>query len=133
MSQPKDKDPLGKLLDGYLADLMDMSAEDVLAGEDPKAVKASGLKMLDAAKAEAGRRKLAIARAQMAARASSTGTTDTGSVSAAEARAFLRAAANDPLFTLAARKLEELTDEEAIRMYLQLQQVKASRSDAEGD
>lgn len=69
----------------------------------------------------------------MAARASSTDAMGTKSVSAAEARAFLRAAANDPLLTLAARKLEELTDDEAIRMYLQLHQVKASRFDAKGN
>ena len=51
-------------------------------------------------------------------------------VSVAEARAFITAAANDARFTLAARELDEMSDEDIPRLYATMQQVLA---DAKGE
>ena len=66
MSAPAWKDPFDRLLAAYLEELMSMSDDDVLDGNDPAAMQAAGLQMLDAAKAEAGRRRLAVAKAELA-------------------------------------------------------------------
>lgn len=129
MTQLTRKDSLATLLDAYLAELMEMSDEEVLEGEDPKALEAEGLKMLEAAKVEAGRRRLAIAKSQLAARRLTPSPNPaSSSVTAAQARTYLNSVTNDPRFTLAARKLDDLSDDEALRMYWQIQQLRANGS-----
>ena len=122
--------PMEVLMDTYLAELMEMSDEQVLEDKDSAAVQANSLQLLGAAKAEAGRRRLAAARLKLQAKkdardnfARSPATV----VTADEARAALRfaAAANDGRYTLAARKLDEMADEDVIRAYLQLQNLEA--------
>jgi len=44
------------------------------------------------------------------------------------AREFVQLAMNDPRYTLAARKLDEMSDEDVVRIYQQLQKL---RSDSE--
>ena len=52
-------------------------------------------------------------------------------VSVADARAFLRIAANDSRYTLAARELGEMSDEDVIRLYQQLLQLQLGISDSQ--
>lgn len=121
------KTQLENFLDAYLQDLLEMSDKEVLDGADPAALKAEALRMLDSAKAEAGKRRLAAARARMAS-ASTAVPERMRDVSAAEARAYLKKAVNDPRFTLAARELGEMSDEDVIWLYQQIRLLE-ERSD----
>lgn len=126
----KKPDQFGVFLDTYLQELIATPDDEVLEELDPAAVKAEAISMLDAARAEAGRRRLAVAK---------KGFTDTRlagqsvSVSAIEARAFLRQAANDSRYTLAARELNEISDAEAIRLYEQLKRLENESNDDGND
>jgi hypothetical protein len=113
----KPQDDLSALLDALLAELRGMSDEQVLDGEGPAAVQARGLTLLSAAKQEAARRRLAAAKAGLAGARSLSRTTGSGSVSAADAKAFLREAANTGRYTMAARQLDELSDQAALALY----------------
>ena len=62
----KPQDDLEVLLDAFLAELMTMSDQQVLDGEDAAAVQARGLAMLSGAKQEATKRRLAAAKAGVA-------------------------------------------------------------------
>ena len=116
-AQQKPQDDLGVLLDALLAELMEMSDEQVLDGEGPAAVQARGLALLSSAKQAAARRRLAGAKAGLAmARADTRGAGDKP-VSAAQAKAFLREAANAGRYTMAARQLDELSDQAALALY----------------
>jgi hypothetical protein len=132
-------DPMEVLMDTYLAELLEMTDEQVLEGKDSATVQANGLQLLDAAKAEAGRRRLAIARLKLQAKKDARDNfvrSPAAQVTADEARAALRraAAANDGRYTLAARQLDEMADEDVIRAYLQLQNLEArSNSSGEGN
>ena len=64
------QDEFDALLDSYLAELVATSDDEVLGGEDPAALKARGMGVLAAAKAEAGRRRLMVAKAKLAIRQS---------------------------------------------------------------
>lgn len=116
-------DELAMFLQTHLEELLDMSDEDILEGKDPKAIKSEGMAMLEAAKAEAGRRRMAAARAGIA-RNKATPLQTGPQVSVAEARSFLEAAMNDDRYTLAARALGEMSDEDILRFYHQLHQLK---------
>ncbi|MBT2305486.1 hypothetical protein J7E70_34405 [Variovorax paradoxus] len=139
MTATSKPDPMEVLMDTYLAELLDMTDEQVLDGKDPTAAQAGGLQLLDAAKAEAGRRRLAAARMKLQAKTAArddSGGVPTVQISADEARAALRraAAANDGRYTLAARQLDEMADEDVMRAYLQLQQLEGeSKPSGEGD
>jgi hypothetical protein len=116
-SQQKPQDELEVLLDALLAELTGMSDEQVLDGEAPAAVQARGLALLSAAKQVAAKRRLAGAKAGLAmARADSRAAGDKA-VSAAQAKAFLREAANSGSYTMAARQLDELSDQAALALY----------------
>ncbi len=128
MTNPqKPEDGLEVLLDSLLAELMQMTDAQVLDGVDPVTVQAKGLALLSAAKQEAGRRRLAAARTGVALAHADRPAEDTSSVSAADAKAFLREAANSDYFTLAARGLDEMSDDDAIRIYKKLLRLGAPR------
>jgi len=115
-------------LDVYLNELIESSNAEILDGVNAENEKAAGLSLLAAAKAEAGRRRLAQARAAMAEEK----TTDyhvKPDVTADEARHFLRVAVNDRRFTLAARQLDELSDEDVLRAYFQVRQLQTALDD----
>jgi hypothetical protein len=122
----KKPDSMDNLMNTVLAELLEMEDEAVLAGEDPEKVKATGLKLLDQAKAEAGRRRLAAARRKRDSKDVDLVAVPT--VTAQEARAFLRQAANDGRYTLAARGLEEMSDEDAVRLFQQIKRLEAEAS-----
>ena len=139
MTATSKPDPMDVLMETYLAELLETPDEQLLEGKDPAVVQAGGLQLLDAAKAEVGRRRLAAAKAKLAANRIARDAAEQKlpeQVTAAEARAALRraAAANDGRYTLAARKLDEMADVDVIRAYQQLRQLEGERpSDAEGD
>ena len=119
----KPQDDLEVLLDAFLSELMTMSDQQVLDGEDAAAVQARGLALLSSAKQEAAKRRLAAAKAGVArSRADAHLGTDKP-VTGAQAKAYLRTlgdAANAGKFTLAARQLAEMSDDDALAIYRKL-------------
>lgn len=114
-----------RFLDVYFDELSAMSDDDVLSLLDRSFdVTAERLAIVANAKAEAGRRRLAAARARLAEK--SNDPTPNLSVTPSEARQFLAEAMNDRRFTLAARQLSEISDEDAVRLYLQLKELQNS-------
>ncbi len=116
-AQQKPQDDLGVLLDALLAELMVMSDEQVLDGEGPAAVQARGLALLSSAKQAVARRRLASAKAGLAMARTDMRAGGDKPVSAAQAKAFLREAANAGRYTMAARQLDELSDQAALALY----------------
>jgi hypothetical protein len=116
-SQQKPQDDMAVLLDALLAELMAMSDEQVLDGEGPAAVQARGLALLSSAKQAAARRRLAGAKAGLAMARADTRAVSDKPVSAAQAKAFLREASNAGRYTMAARQLDELSDQAALALY----------------
>jgi hypothetical protein len=121
-----DKKPsVEKLLDSYLKELLSMSEEEVLESADPAALKAEAHRILDAAKKVAGKQRLEAAKARVANRPRIV-EAQKPDVSPLDARAYLKRAANDSRFTLAARELEEMSDEDAILLYQQIRFLEES-------
>lgn len=115
-------------LDVYLQELAEAPDSEILDGVDAVAEKSFGATLLKAASEEAGRRRLARARVAFSKESRSEFTQELG-VSAVEARRFIQTAMNDPRMTLAARKLEELSDEDVLRMYSQIRKLQAIDKD----
>ncbi len=115
--------PFDKVLDAFVEDLIAMSDAEALAGVDSAAILKDGLSLLDRAKAEASRRRLATARARIEEARADPQRAGTVEVSVKEAREFLLDAANDGRYTLAARDLQEMSDEDALRLYSQMKRL----------
>lgn len=124
--------PSDQFLDALTDELIAMPDEQVLDGADAKAIQAAGLERLNNAKAEAGRRRLAAAKARAAAARSQTGSGFVVQVPTEEARRYLESAANDTRYTLAARNLNEMSDEDILRLYAQLKRLE-SQGDGQGE
>ncbi len=116
---------------GTLRDeLMSMSDEDVLASSDIEQLRARRTRMLQDAKKEAGRRRLAAAKAKV--QSSKAGTAAVERIDPTEARRYIARAANDNRYTLVARQLGEgLSDEEAVRLYHQIRALEQGQSEDE--
>jgi len=126
-SAPK-PDAFDKLLDAFVEELQAMSDEQALDGADPAAMEQEGKALLQRAQDAAGRRRLAGAREKLAQQKdSSTRESTVSAVSAQEARRFLEQAANDSRFTIAARELKELSDEEVLRRYAKLKRLESDQ------
>jgi len=110
---------LDQLLDAWFEELGKMPAPEVLAGESTAAVRARADARLARATQEAGRRRLVAARAQAAVDRARTPI----AVSIAEARAYIARIILNADYTLAARQLEEMPEEEIIRLYEQLREL----------
>lgn len=115
-------------LDTLVEELIEMPDEQVLEGKNPESVRAGGLSLLVAAKAAAGRLRLAAAKAGYATSRSRTVSIEPD-VSVDVARRFIASAQNDARFTLAARNLGELTDAEVLDLY---RKIKALQAEADG-
>ncbi|RIV77682.1 hypothetical protein [Burkholderia pseudomallei] len=115
-------------IDALVDELIAMPDDQVLEGRDPADVQADGLRLLRAAKAEAGRARLAAAKAAVAASKERPAAEVTG-VSVEDARRFIGQVTNDGRYTLAARNLGELSDEEVLNLY---KKIKALESGSEG-
>jgi hypothetical protein len=112
-------------VDALTLELINMPDEQVLEGKDVAELQASAQALLKSARAEAGRRRLAAAKSGVAALRSKPTTSKVPvlNVSVAEARQFIAQAQNDSRYTLAARKLGEMPDEEVLRLYLQMKRL----------
>jgi len=131
MNTPAPKpDAFDKLLDTYVEELKAMSDEQALDGADPVTMEREGQALLQRSREAAGQRRLAAAREKLAQRTESpTGRSPAPAVTAQEARRFLEQAANDRRFTIAARELKELSDDEVLRRYAQLKRLENEQSD----
>lgn len=120
---------LERLLDACFAELQGMSDQDVLDGESPVAVRERAVKRLEWARAEAGRRRLATAKREMERRGARP--MSIVDITAAKARAYIVQAAASSRVTLAARKLDEMSDEDVLRLYQQIRELEADSSKSE--
>lgn len=119
---------LERLFEACFDELRAMPDEDVLAGEPPQAVLKRASDRLNKAAAEAGRRRLAAAKQQRARAQATVLASAAQGVSAAEARAYIIRVANDHRYTLAARGLNEMSDEEALRLFAQIRALEEQGS-----
>ncbi len=120
MNTPTNTSQPSTLLDVFVDELIATPDADVLDGMDAEAARMDGLRILDAAKAQAGKRRLVAAKAGAAAAQARGLSVAPADVSAMDARKFLAEAANDPRFTLAARLHSDMSDEEVLRLYAQV-------------
>jgi glycerol-3-phosphate dehydrogenase len=118
---------LEKLVYACLDDLTSLSPADTAAefGAPQKDAVAFDA-ILVKAKAESGSRRLMSAKRAVASRAMAV-LEPAVDIDIAVARQFLADAANDARFTLAARELGELPNEEIIRLYRQALELKARK------
>lgn len=119
----KPQDGLEVLLDSLLVELMSMTDQQALDGDDPAAVQSRGLAMLSSARQEAAKRRLAAAKSGVAMARTDTRIGSDQPVTGAHAKAFLRhlgEAANSGQYTLAARQLADMSDDAAIAIYRKL-------------
>lgn len=119
---------LDQLFEVFFQELQDLSDNEALEGESASSVKERAIARIQRATIEAGRRRLITARrARDVSRLSNR--QDSISVSVSEARAYVVRAANDARITLAARNLDEMTDDDAIRLYCQILELESEDSD----
>lgn len=115
-------------IDTLTDELLEMSDEQVLNGLNTDEVHATGMRLLNAAKVNARRSRLAAAKNGYAV-SRSRPFAPTTPVSTEEAHKFLAQASNDKRFTLAARNLGELTDDEALDLYNKLLALQSDQND----
>ena len=115
-------------VDSLTQELIDMPDEHVLEGKDATKLRAEGQALLKSARAEAGKRRLAAAKSVVSALRNKPALAipQMMSVSVEVARGFIAQAQNDSRYTLAARKLGEMTDDEVLRLYAQMKQLEAA-------
>lgn len=118
-------------MDMLVQELIAMPSEQLLEGQEAEAVKAKGAQLLAAATAEAGRRRLAAAK--FALQAPKSQALNAPAVSVEEARRYIAQARNDERFTLAARGMEELDDEEVLRIYRQMKALESAGNPSRGE
>lgn len=124
-----------KFVNSYVEELLATPDEELLEGKDPKVILKEAQEMLNAAQAQVGRSRLARAKEGVHSMNSGTGawTEQQPGVTADEARRFLAQVANDPTYTLAARDLGELPDDEVIRIYRQFRSLEGKGKTGKGE
>ncbi|MBF3712165.1 hypothetical protein ISF80_17680 [Burkholderia pseudomallei] len=132
MNITKKAGPFDHLADALERELLDMSDEDILEGRNGGAAKENGLRLLKAAKAAAGKQRLAAAKGAVAL-ARSGGLSAQPEVKLDDIKAYIRKASNDGRYTLAARGLDEMTESDLRRIYAQLKRLEASLDSSEDD
>jgi|ERR1700733_4620449 len=118
---------LNALWDAVLEDLNSMSERDALDGEDPAQISVRSRKRLERVVVEAGRRRMAAAKHTLNCLARVSPSTYRVP-SLPEAREYITKIIRNSRYTLAARQLEELSEEEILRLYRQLQELEAENS-----
>ena len=126
----KATDEFNNFLGALINELIKMPDEQVLDGIDPSTAQAEGVRLLQAAKVQAGKARLAAAKAGRAAEQTRT-IAQVVSVTPEEARRFIAQAANDGRYTLAARSLNDMPDDEALRLYIQLKSLESDPDEAD--
>ncbi|MBR8087607.1 hypothetical protein [Burkholderia vietnamiensis] len=116
-------------LESYMHELMSMSDDEILEGCDIEAVTQRAANRIAAANREAGRKRLAAAKARV--QRTIGGMRAESDMSQEEIRAYIRQAANDGRVTLAARQLSEMSDADALRLYTQLRELMDEQGDNE--
>jgi len=110
-----------------LADeLIEMPEAERLEGEDAAAALAFGKILFVAAKAESGRRRME--RAKLRVTAFVPQSPKAQKVTADDAREYLRVAAQNPEWTMAARELNDISDADVLQLY---EQARLLESDQE--
>lgn len=115
---------LDQLLEACFDELRQMPDSEVLAGEPAGEVRARAEARLARATQEAGRRRLIAARAEAALERSRTPI----AVSIQEARDYIGRIIRNTNYTLAARQLEEMSEDEVLRLYDQLRELEEQNS-----
>ena len=124
MSKTEQPDETATFLKIQLEELLEMSDEDVLDGDDPGILRSENLTMISLAKAEAGRRRMAAAKAAVVNKVTPVAhDAQDIDIDIDNARKFLELAMNDPRYTMAARSLSDMTENDIIRLYRQLKQL----------
>lgn len=118
-------------IESYMYELMAMSDDEMLAGQDAAEVKQRATARIVAASRDAGRMRLAAAKARVHQRQEVASSQSQPSTSLEDIRAYIRQAANDGRVTLAARQLSEMSDADARRLYAQLKQLMDEQGDDE--
>jgi len=118
-------------IESYMYELMAMSDDEMLAGQDTAEVKQRATARIAAASRDAGRKRLAAAKARVHQRQEVASSQSQLSASLEDIRAYIRQAANDGRVTLAARQLSEMSDADARRLYAQLKQLMDEQRDDE--
>jgi hypothetical protein len=115
---------LQAFIDGYLDSLQRLPDDEVVdANQAMPPGGAPFAELVEKARMAAGRRRLQRARRMLDQREP---TGEAGQVvDVAEARRFIAKAVNNPRFTLAARDLESMSDEDVLRIYRQLRDLGA--------
>lgn len=115
---------LERLLSAFFEELQALSDSDVLAGESPTTVRDRARKRLERASVEAGLRRRLTAKRALTARAKPS-VTALPSIAPSTARAYVIKQANNSRLTLAARKLDEMSDDDVLRLYQQICELEA--------
>jgi hypothetical protein len=117
---------LDALIDAFLEDLQEIPESDLLADAKQADMQRTNFdRLVKAASAEAGKRRLALANRALRAKSDKPELLEP--IDLAEARRYIGDAANDARITLAARDLVEMPDEEVERIYRQLKELEPSR------
>lgn len=128
MSKTDQPDEAVTFFNTMLEELLDMSDEDVLDKDDPGTLSSENMTLIANAKKEAGRRRMQAAKTGVSLSKLLTHSSHE-SVDINAARIYLQQATNDPRFTLAARSLNEMSDEDIFRLYNQMILLKKEESD----
>lgn len=129
MSASRKPEFSSSFLESYMYELISMSDDEVLEGQDVDAVNERAAAQIAAASRDAGRKRLAAARARAQQRDDVPSTQASDSLE--EIRAYIRQAANDGLVTLAARQLSDMSEADTRRLYSQLKQLREGQGDDE--
>lgn len=115
-------------LRSLVAEVIETPDDEVLAGTDRDELIAFGEGILDRATADAGRRRLAVAKARMAV-VPTVSVIPSDMPPVTEVRIRLAALSASGQLTLAARELDDMPDEEILRLYAQALQLQQEADD----
>ena len=128
MSNPNgDKPGNEKFLNGLVEELQTMSDTDALEGENAEALVKLGERLLKSARKEAGKARMAEAKHKLSVVSTLRPADEPPTV--AEAKNYLASRAN---LTLAARGLNDLTDDDVLDLFGQVKSLEKADDDAEG-
>jgi len=129
MSSPNDDKPGNeKFLKGLMEELQAMSDTEALEGENAEALVKLGERLLKNAREEAGRMRMAEAKRKLTLVSKTE--MDSAPPSAAEARKYF---ASRPSLTLAARGLNDLSDEDVLDLFRQARELEHDVGKEDGD
>lgn len=123
MNAKSSQEQLNQLFEAFFQELQDMPDQEVLTAEPVSAIRNRALTRIERAAGEAGRRRMAAARTAAASVVSSTIRRE---VSVHDALTYIKRVVNDPHYTLAARKLDEMSEEEVFLLYEQIRALEAN-------